>query len=165
MNPDEDRKIAVDKLAQGCGGCIATVLRVVTFAFVVAEFVKHCQPIPQGAFKRVPCGPPDSRHRRFRPLKRTLALLAAAEGADVLTTWYGLAHGAHEGNPTSAVVIAAAGLSTWAALKFYPVVLTGLFGFFMEPWPRHRELFLKGIRVGSLMLFGVVASNVLMVVR
>jgi len=31
----------LDKLAKGCGGCIGNVLRLLTFAFVVAEFVRH----------------------------------------------------------------------------------------------------------------------------
>lgn len=90
---------------------------------------------------------------------RTLALLAAAEGGDVLTTWYGIAHGFREAQPTSAAVIAAMGLTFWAFWKSAPLVATvGVGSLIPAEW---RAIFLRGVRVGALMLLGVVASNVL----
>lgn len=90
---------------------------------------------------------------------RTLALLAAAQTGDLLTTWYGLTHGAHEANP---VTLAAVGFGGWAVIAFLKlgtVPATGLATALLpQSW---RPLWLKGVRVGALMLFGVVAANVL----
>ena len=90
---------------------------------------------------------------------KTLALLAAAEGGDVLTTWYGIAHGTREANPESAAVIATVGLIGWASWKTTPLLLAGVVGSFIPA--SHRGIFLAGVRIGALMLLGVVVSNVL----
>lgn len=94
-------------------------------------------------------------------MKATLALLAAAEGADVLTTWYGIGHGAHEASPTSAAIIAVSGLAVWAAYKLLQVVAASLIAAGLTG--KFRAVFLAGIRVGALMLCGVVASNLLVI--
>ena len=96
-------------------------------------------------------------------MKRTLVLLATAEGADILTTLYGLTHGTHEANPTSAVVIATVGLGAWALAKSWPIPAVVIVGTLYKG--QHREMFFKGARIGALMLLGVVASNVLTVLR
>lgn len=93
---------------------------------------------------------------------RTLALLAAAQLGDLLTTWYGLAHGAQEANP---VTLAAVAFGGWAVIAFIklgtvPVVAAAAWCL-PESW---AGLFLKGVRVGALMLFGVVAANLLVAV-
>lgn len=91
---------------------------------------------------------------------RTLALLAGAQGADLLTTWYGLGHGAHEGSPATLAAVAAFGWAGVAVVKLGSVPVVAGLGY-IAPSERSRAIFLKGVRVAALMLLGVAASNVL----
>jgi hypothetical protein len=92
-------------------------------------------------------------------MKRTLALLAAAEAGDLLTTWYGLTHGAHEANPATLAAVAFGGWAVVAVVKLGTVPVVALATQCLpESWRAH---WLKGIRIGALMLMGVVAANVL----
>lgn len=93
-------------------------------------------------------------------LKRTIALLAAAEGADVLSTWYALAHGAHEGNPVAAML----GPVLFVALKFATVPLVAWLAA-TAPTPKGRRFVLGATRIGAYMLLGVAASNVLVALK
>ena len=52
-------------------------------------------------------------------MRRLLLILAAAEAADVASTWYVLATGRTEGNPAVAAVLAVGGIAAFVALKCF----------------------------------------------
>ena len=93
---------------------------------------------------------------------RTLALLAAAQCADLLTTWYGLAHGTHEANPATLAAVAAFGWAGVAFVKLGCVPAAGTLAY-LAPDDRTRALVLKAVRVAATMLLGVALANVLVV--
>ena len=93
-------------------------------------------------------------------MKGTLALLAFAQIADLVTSWFGLAHGAHEANPVTVAALASFGVVGVALIKLGTVPAAGVLGY-VGLDGRSRAIYLKGVRIAAIMLLGVAASNVL----
>lgn len=93
-------------------------------------------------------------------MKRTLALLAAAQLADILTTWYGLNHGAREGNPGTLAAVAFGGWAMFAFIKLGTVPVVGLLSY-LTPTEKVRRHVHTAIRFVAAMIFGVATVNVL----
>jgi hypothetical protein len=101
--------------------------------------------------------------RTLRALGWTLVLLAAAEGADMLSTWYGMHFGGtREINPATLAIVALGGWTLAVIVKL--AVVPGAAGVYhVAPVARRGQL-LKLFRLLSYFLFGVALGNVALAV-
>ena len=89
-------------------------------------------------------------------MKRTIAFLAAAEAADLLTTWYGLAHGSRELNPLGVQLIAIGPLAL-VAYKVVPVAYAAVVGAILKG--DSRTFWIKGVQFLAFLTSLVAAFN------